>query len=285
MKQSGIAPNVYTYNALISVMELSGQWETAMAAFEEMKSNAIVPNENTFIVLISAMQKGGQWEKTVSLFEEMKANGIAPSFDVILEKLDTQTRGGGTPVARIEEELAYLKRGGEWRMDDKLVTSLMGKANKSRGWRHSLALFEAMKEKSGRPLNVFLYSAAVTACNKGRQWQKSQALIDEMRRAGITPNEKTYGARISGIKKGQEMDGSRYKPSRHNDEMGGGYDFTHNQDFQEDDEAGGSAGVDTQRQTRPSPRGQRLGGGRCTRATTTPLVVNFKTSTTPKCTL
>ena len=53
-----MAPNVITYNALISALGKSKRPEQALEMFKEMEQHGIVPNVIAYGALISALAKG-----------------------------------------------------------------------------------------------------------------------------------------------------------------------------------------------------------------------------------
>ena len=67
-----IAPNVFTYNALISACERSKQAERTLGLFEAMQRQGVVPDVITYNALVSACEKGKQPEQALELFEAMQ---------------------------------------------------------------------------------------------------------------------------------------------------------------------------------------------------------------------
>jgi pentatricopeptide repeat domain-containing protein 1 len=69
-------PDRITYGSLISALERGGQWERALAVYEDMLAAGIQPNGYIFTSLINACEKGGQWERAVALFKVMQRQDI-----------------------------------------------------------------------------------------------------------------------------------------------------------------------------------------------------------------
>ncbi|KAL4420028.1 hypothetical protein ABPG77_001278 [Micractinium sp. CCAP 211/92] len=69
-------PDRITYGSLIAALERGGQWERALAVFEDMQAQGIQPNGYIFTSLVNACEKGGQWETAVRLFKAMQARDI-----------------------------------------------------------------------------------------------------------------------------------------------------------------------------------------------------------------
>ena len=67
---SGVEPDVISYNATISACEKGMQWEKALALFYEMKGVGLVPTVISYNSVISALGKGRQWEKALEIFDK-----------------------------------------------------------------------------------------------------------------------------------------------------------------------------------------------------------------------
>jgi pentatricopeptide repeat protein len=57
MKAAGVAPNVFTYAAMISVYEQLGSADKAMSIFKEMRAANVRPDIFSYNALISAFAK------------------------------------------------------------------------------------------------------------------------------------------------------------------------------------------------------------------------------------
>lgn len=71
-------PDRITYGSLIAALERGGQWERALAVFEDMQAQGIQPNGYIFTSIVNACEKGGQWETAVRLFKAMQQQQDIP---------------------------------------------------------------------------------------------------------------------------------------------------------------------------------------------------------------
>eukprot|EP01079_Euglenida_sp_SAG-EU17-18_P000821 gene821-2548_t len=81
LKGSGLAPNVYVYNSLISVYGKSSEPDRAFQVFEEMMKSGVSPNTVTFNTLMTAYEKGPAdgVAKAFSVYSQMKSSGQRPT--------------------------------------------------------------------------------------------------------------------------------------------------------------------------------------------------------------
>eukprot|EP00931_Biecheleriopsis_adriatica_P095279 TRINITY_DN6891_c0_g1_i10.p1 TRINITY_DN6891_c0_g1~~TRINITY_DN6891_c0_g1_i10.p1 ORF type:complete len:126 (-),score=29.61 TRINITY_DN6891_c0_g1_i10:130-462(-) len=72
MKQSGLQPDVITFNALISACEQGNHSEKALEIFAEMRQRGLQPNVITYDSLVRAGQKANTRELAMNVFAEMQ---------------------------------------------------------------------------------------------------------------------------------------------------------------------------------------------------------------------
>ena len=79
-------------------------------------------------------------------------------------------------VIQINNELARLKTKGQWRLSDKQVMDLMGRASEDRTGggdaRDSIRLFDAYRICTVRVPDTALFNAVMMASYESRQWDK-----------------------------------------------------------------------------------------------------------------
>jgi pentatricopeptide repeat protein len=74
----------------------------------------------------------------------------------------------------------------------KVTTSVIKKGS----WKNALQCLENLRNGGISP-DIFVYSAAISACGKGSQAQPALDLLGEMKAAGLKPNVIAYNAAIS----------------------------------------------------------------------------------------
>ncbi|KAJ3213933.1 hypothetical protein HDU67_002299 [Dinochytrium kinnereticum] len=76
MAKDGIAPNVYTYNALISGLLKNGEMQKGNELMEMMKSQGIQPDVATFNILLEGCLSRGKWREANNVLNDMAAADI-----------------------------------------------------------------------------------------------------------------------------------------------------------------------------------------------------------------
>ncbi|CAE8614882.1 unnamed protein product, partial [Polarella glacialis] len=135
------------------------------------------------------------------------------------------TSGVGAAVARFPSETASLRlnsmrfclwaqhlqkrrsvlcckptvSGGE--ITPRLATVVLGGLARKRLPEVSVQVLIVM-QASRVEVNVYHFSAAISACEKGGQWQQALNLLSLMPEASVAPNEITYNATMSACEKG-----------------------------------------------------------------------------------
>lgn len=75
IKDQGLAPNVYTYNLLISYYRNSGKVEEALAVYERMKgTSGVIPNTGTYTTLIAMLNRHKLHSLAEALYKEALAS-------------------------------------------------------------------------------------------------------------------------------------------------------------------------------------------------------------------
>ena len=90
MQTRGLAPNVITYNAVISACEKGRECQEALELFKDMQTRGLTPNVITYNAVISACEKGRECQEALRLFNEMQTRGHAPNiitYSAIIEVL------------------------------------------------------------------------------------------------------------------------------------------------------------------------------------------------------
>ncbi|KAL6498663.1 hypothetical protein OROGR_028210 [Orobanche gracilis] len=75
---SGVVPNIITYNTLINGMCRTGQVNRALKLFEELQLKGNFPDSITYSTLIEGLQRVGRDGDAYKLFEQMNENGCKP---------------------------------------------------------------------------------------------------------------------------------------------------------------------------------------------------------------
>lgn len=89
MEEEGCKPTLITYNVILNMYGKMGMpWSKIMTLVERMKSTGVRPDSYTYNTLISYCQKGSLREEVAGVFEEMKLAGLSPdkvTYDALLD--------------------------------------------------------------------------------------------------------------------------------------------------------------------------------------------------------
>ncbi|KAM2953248.1 hypothetical protein FF1_031650 [Malus domestica] len=110
MLNSGISPDIYTYNVLLNTLCKEERIQEALTLFGTMTEKGIKPDVFTFNSLISASCKSGNWDEGVRLFKNMIDYGVLPDIVTYNAVLDALCKEGRTEEAlNLVEEM--VRRG------------------------------------------------------------------------------------------------------------------------------------------------------------------------------
>ncbi|KAL7097883.1 hypothetical protein ACP275_10G171700 [Erythranthe tilingii] len=99
LADSGVVPNIKTYNTLINGMCKDGQVDRALKVFEELKHKGHFPDSVTYATLIEGLQRVDREGDAYKLFKHMNENGCKPSASVYKTLMTWSCRRRKTSVA------------------------------------------------------------------------------------------------------------------------------------------------------------------------------------------
>lgn len=185
-----VQPDVVSYTAAISAC--GTEWRTALELLAEMRGKGVAPNSFTFNAVMTACDRGGQWRMALALFEKMRAAGVAP--DVISYAAAIQACGRGGQARRALDFLDEMRHAGMVPNVIVYNSAITVCANKGL-WEKALELLGDMRVQKLIP-TAASYSGAITASCNGGQPRKAMELLDEMGRAGVRSDVFTYSGAI-----------------------------------------------------------------------------------------
>ncbi|XP_050210386.1 pentatricopeptide repeat-containing protein At5g02860 [Mercurialis annua] len=157
MKSSGVAPDDYTYNTLISCCRRGSLYEEAARVFEEMKMSGFSPDKVTYNALLDVYGKSRRPKEAMEVLKEMESNGFSPSIVTYNSSISAYARDG------------LLKEAMELKMQ--------------------------MVENGIKP-DVFTYTTLLSGFEKAGMDEPAMRIFEEMRAAGCKPNICTFNALI-----------------------------------------------------------------------------------------
>ncbi|KAK6143166.1 hypothetical protein DH2020_023514 [Rehmannia glutinosa] len=99
LADSGVVPNINTYNTLINGMCRAGQVNRALRLSEELQLKGHFPDSVTYSTLIEGLQRVDREGDAYKLFEQMTENGCKPNSSVYKTLLSWSCRRRKTTVA------------------------------------------------------------------------------------------------------------------------------------------------------------------------------------------
>ncbi|KAI3448878.1 hypothetical protein Pfo_005543 [Paulownia fortunei] len=108
LADSGVVPNINTYNTLINGMCMAGQVNRALKLFEELQLKGHFPDSVTYATLIEGLQRVDREGDAYKLFERMNENGCKPSSSLYKTLMSWSCRRRKSSVA-FDLWLKYLR--------------------------------------------------------------------------------------------------------------------------------------------------------------------------------
>ncbi|KAE9459000.1 hypothetical protein C3L33_09114, partial [Rhododendron williamsianum] len=79
MEQSGLAPNLATYNTMINAYCKKGNLENALKLWDDMKNSGLMPNLITCNTMVGGLCQAGEIDKAMDLLNEVMVVGFHPT--------------------------------------------------------------------------------------------------------------------------------------------------------------------------------------------------------------
>ncbi|EOD11948.1 hypothetical protein EMIHUDRAFT_459720 [Emiliania huxleyi CCMP1516] len=157
MSDAGVEPNPFSVSAVVSACEKGGQPARALEIFEQARAgDRFESNVVVFNAALAACSRGGEWRRALDLLAEMQRQGLSPNCNSFNSAISACGRAGELDTA--------------------------------------LELLSTGMRAAGVEPDVVSWSAAIAACQRRGEWRRALELLDGMRRQGVAPNERTFGA-------------------------------------------------------------------------------------------
>ncbi|KAM0957661.1 hypothetical protein ACFX2A_026290 [Malus domestica] len=167
MKDSGLKPNLVTYNAVIDAYGKGewgsrgrgGLWEAAQNLCSEMVDRGIDQNIYTYNTLLDAICKGGQMDLAYQMMSEKPSKNILANV-----------------LGRFEDALNVCKE-----MESVGIAKVVVSYNALLG---GLRMVNEMKEERVSP-NILTYSTLIDVFSKGGLYAEAMKVFKEFKHAGL----------------------------------------------------------------------------------------------------
>ncbi|CAE7222071.1 unnamed protein product [Symbiodinium microadriaticum] len=169
MHNSVLLPSLVTYNSLITLCGVDGDWKSALQYLKELRQSQqeVEPDIISYNTAVSVCGSCSQWQPVLALFGDIATHGL---------QLDAFSLGAA-----------------------------IAGAAKSRRWRSALSLLQLVWPAGSigiRP-NVVVCSSACDALAQGR-WERAVGFLADMVRVALLPNAFTISSSIGGCGRGQQ---------------------------------------------------------------------------------
>ncbi|GFP78966.1 pentatricopeptide repeat-containing protein at1g79540 [Phtheirospermum japonicum] len=174
---SGVVPDIITYNTLINGMCRAGQVNRALKLFEELQMKGRFPDSITYSTLIEGLQRVGREGDAYRLFEQMSENGCKPCSSVYKTLLTWSCRRRNTSIA-FSLWLKYLSslagREGEAL---KLTEELFRKGDLEKAVRSLLEMESELVDFDSAPYSIWL--VGLCQANRIEEALKTFSILEE----------------------------------------------------------------------------------------------------------
>ena len=211
MEEARVPADVVTYATLISLCERCGQLAHAATFRQQMLDAGVLPNVYVFNALLSVVrseiqQAGGYRQKEALVAKsfgivdiDMPSFGLKPDLVTINSLLGVLMEAG--KWQRCVEMLAEMTE--RWALVPDVITysTIISACNRARQWA-LVSDVSAQMQAAGVASNLITYNALISAAARQGDAGRAFALRDEMVAQGLVPNVVTYSALIAACQHG-----------------------------------------------------------------------------------
>ena len=211
MEEARVPADVVTYATLISLCERCGQLADAATFRQQMLDAGVLPNVYVFNALLSVVrseiqQAGGYRQKEALVAKsfgivdiDMPSFGLKPDLVTINSLLGVLMEAG--KWQRCVEMLAEMTE--RWALVPDVITysTIISACNRARQWA-LVSEVSAQMQAAGVASNLITYNALISAAARQGEAGRAFALRDEMVAQGLVPNVVTYSALIAACQHG-----------------------------------------------------------------------------------
>ncbi|CAK9022154.1 unnamed protein product [Durusdinium trenchii] len=187
MQRTGPAPNVVTYNSLISACGKGQQWLHAIHLLAEARQAKLRPGIVALNSATTACEKGRQWQHAEQLLRNGEAAGL--KLDIIGFSAATSACEKGWEWNRAVGLLQEIRQ--RQLLEVVSCNAALSACGQCSQTRAALAIFRSMRKESIYPSQVS-YNAAMSACSAGGRDKEALELLAEMHHTRFSPDLTTY---------------------------------------------------------------------------------------------
>ncbi|KAL6645090.1 hypothetical protein ACP70R_016698 [Stipagrostis hirtigluma subsp. patula] len=187
--ENSLSATLMTYDLLVSTFVQCGQYELAIAAYQEMLRHGLDPSEDIMKAIIASCTKEGNWEFALATLSRMLSAGMKPNLILFNSMINSLGKAG-------QDELAFrmyhlLTKSG-LKPDQYTWSALLSALYRSGRCWDALELFQGIKAKHPSVLNSHLYDIALMSCERLGQWEHALQLLWMMEKSGLKISAVSY---------------------------------------------------------------------------------------------
>lgn len=187
IEEAEIKPDETTFNTLLNICVRAKDPDSLHRAMGLMHKHKVKPGAPTFNTILKLYSRAGQFENALAIFQEMQQT-VEPSIVTFNTLIDgCAHRGDMAQAAQFFDEM--VERG--MSPDICTMTSLLkgfGRANEP---ERAVALFEGMKE-GGFKIEERTRYAVINACLRSNERTEAKKLVSEMTELGLKVRVRTW---------------------------------------------------------------------------------------------
>ncbi|KAG0563918.1 hypothetical protein KC19_8G069400 [Ceratodon purpureus] len=187
MKELGVAPDLYTYRALMDSCGRCNEPSKAAVVFEAMLKDGFKPN--IFIYNSMMNVNVGDLDEVQRYYEHMQGAGITADLATFNILLKAYAASGRADLAA--GLYFHIQQTGELSLDVVSYSTLINVFGRAKMWEEALRVKVDMLDAGITP-NVVTWTSIIGACATAGLVEQSFREFDEMLKAGCRPNVNCY---------------------------------------------------------------------------------------------
>ncbi|OIT07213.1 PREDICTED: pentatricopeptide repeat-containing protein At5g39710 [Nicotiana attenuata] len=195
MVNSGVSPNVYTYNIMIRGLCGKGDLKKGLAFLNEMEKCGCLPSVVTYNTIIGAYCKIGKVDEAVEFLKLMQVRNLEPSvvtYNAIINGLCREGR-----MKETSEVLEDMR--GKGLVPDEVTYNTLVNGYCREGNFHQALVLHSEMLRNGLSPDVVTYTSLINSMCKTGNLHRAMEFFDQLRARGLYPNERTYTTLIVGF--------------------------------------------------------------------------------------
>lgn len=197
LASEGLSPSAVTCSCLVSFAAEAGEYERAIAFFEQLSTLA-VPSIRAYMTVLRVYAKRQDWPASLALFRDMQSRAVP--IDSLAVNVILATGVAADKVEEVEslfEECICL----EPPVVDVVSCNTLVKGHAQRGDLMAAAkVMERMPELGLRP-NTITFNTVIDRAIRGFQSKQAFTLVDTMQEMGVKPDKCTCSILVKGLER------------------------------------------------------------------------------------